>query len=390
MPSVVNRGRLINFINGIAGVSAGGNAVVNMPVNQRYHRNVLQCTAINYSAATTVVMGAAGGTLATFTPTIVNGVITAIAIATAGSGQTPGTYSLTITDVTGTGATATAVVAGGGTVTATPTVTSGGTPSAISPVTMITSIRQLVNGVNMRDISATEILKISIAQNGNPGAPPRLGELPLIYTAPWRNVNQQNELGSWDLFGQSTFQMQIGISPNVVSPGLTGVSEFDYLRNVMPGNKPGELVPFLQPTAQHSFTYNGISGRNDINTLPFNYPISRMWIQGATPGSITQVEVYQDGNKILEATIEQIKEMYAEYGILFGQPDYLNASYASTAALKTAFQAPLYFDCAYISDPDQRQWKALSCANSMILRVYSSVAQALTVTMETLPGSFSS
>lgn len=386
--AVANKGRLINFINGITGVSPGGQAVVNMPVNQRNHRLIFQCAAVNYTGATgaaiTKITGA--GVSATGTLTIVNGVPTAIAIVAGGSGWTVGD-TFTIADATGAGFVGTVATVTGGPpgALATATVTVGGTATAVDPATFFSSIKLLVNGVNMRDINPIDILKISMAN----GYFPRLGELPIFFTPPWRNVNQQNEVNSWDLFGQSTFQMQMGISSTVTSPSLSGVQEFDYMRNVMPGPK-GELVPFLQPMAQHSFTWPIVAGRNDINTIPFSFPISRMWFQGSTAGQITQVEIYQDNNKILEATLEQVIQSYGEYAFYFGQPSYLNQNYATVNALKAAFASPRNYDAAFIADPDQRAWKALSCANSLVVRIYSAVAQNLTIVQETLPGSFQS
>ena len=47
----LNKGRIINFVTGISGVSPGGQALVNVPVNQRVHRIVFQPTAVNYSGA---------------------------------------------------------------------------------------------------------------------------------------------------------------------------------------------------------------------------------------------------------------------------------------------------------------------------------------------------
>lgn len=382
--AVANRGRLINFINGITGVVAGGQAVVNMPVNQRYHRLVFQCTAINFTGGTALAVVAVTGVgiSATITPTITNGVIVSVAVVAGGSGYVTGD-TITYVDATGAGFVGT-VTAAAGAITAV-AVTSTGTATAVDPATFLLGIKLLVNGVNMRDINPVDILKVAMAN----GLQPRLGELPIYFTPPWRNVNQQNEMQSWDLFGQSTFQLQFSVSTLVSSPAFVGIQEFDYMRNVRPGPK-GEQIPFLQPTAQHSFTWPIVGGRNDINTLPFSYPISRMWFQGSTAGSIYQVEIYQDGNKIFEGTLEQLYEAYTEYGFWFGAPTYLVNNRSTVTNLQAQFALPRSYDAAFISDVDQRPWKALTCANALIVRIYSTVAQNLTIVQETLPGSFQS
>lgn len=384
---VQNKGRLINFVTGITGVSAGGQAVVNLPVNQRYHRITFQCSAVNYTGgtglATTKLTGSGNNDL-TVTPTIVNGVVTAVAVVAGGTGYTTGD-TVTITDSTGTGFVGTVTAAGG--VVSAVAVTVGGTASAANPANVIDQVKILVNGVNMRDISPDSILRIACAS----GYLPRRGELPIFFTPPWRNVNPQNEVTSWDLFGQSTFQIQIAVKSTASLPSIIGIQEFDYQRNLRADGK-GEFVPFLQPTAQHSFTWPIVGGRNDINTLPFGYPISRMWLLGSSAGNITQVEVYQDNNKILEATKEQIDQAYGEYGFTFGAPNYVTqniaAATANGAALRSAYLTPIFFDSAFVSDPDQRWWKAVKVANSLVLRVYSNTAQSLTIVQETMPGSF--
>lgn len=382
---VINRGRAIQFINGINGVAAGGNAQINLPVNRRYHRNTLQCTSVNYTGGTglavTKITGA--GTGATVTPTIVNGVVTAVTVVAGGSGWNVGD-TFTFTDATGTGFVGTVATVTGGPpgALATATVTNGGTPSATNPATFFNTFYQRVNGVIVRDISPDSILRILAANN----RATRLGELPLLYTEEFFNVNQLNELTSWDTAGQSTFELNGQIAPTRSTPGLTGAMEFDTDRNVRP--TVNGLVPFLQVVSAHEQTFNITAGLNLINTIRFDYPIRRLWFKGATPLAITQLEVDQDGNKVFEATYEQMLEMYCPYGFQFGQPTFFNQNYATSAALQGKFNPVNYFDFAYIADPDERLQKVLTCENSLILRVNSAVAQQLTVVVEALPGAF--
>ena len=123
---LTNLGRSVNVLSGFQGVTPGGTASINLPVNQRYFRNVLQCYGIYYSAPTLTLTGA-GAVNATFTFTIgaagsaTPGSITAIAYGGTNSGMTNGTYTSTLTggkqavisDITGFGATCTVTIAGG-------------------------------------------------------------------------------------------------------------------------------------------------------------------------------------------------------------------------------------------------------------------------------------
>lgn len=236
------------------------------------------------------------------------------------------------------------------------------TNNGVASTAKLTSLKLLVNGVNMRDITPANAIAIAKSQ----GLTPAAGVLPVYFTTPWSNLIAANDSNSWDLAGQSTFSVQVGIDATAVNPTLTGLMEFDYLRNTRAeGNNQ---VPFLQPVSQHQFQINGAAGRNDINYLPFDYPIKRYWISSGAGNNITLVEVFQDGNKILEGTAAQINEALAEYGILCGGANP--------------------FETAAVFDLDQRWWKSLKAANAMNLRVTLANADTINVVAEYLPGAF--
>lgn len=308
-----NRGRIVNYIAGLTGVVAGGQAIMNIPVNARYHRIILNCT----SAAAT--------------------------------------------------------------------------PVAVT--TNISSIKLIVNGIPVRDIDPANILRICQAN----GYFPLLGELPLLFSEPFLtsgNINEPNDVTSWDLAGQSSFQLQIGIQAGAgATPGITGVWEFDYQRNLRPDGT-GKMVPFLQPVAHHQFSFPVVVGRQDITVLPFSYPIRRLWMYGSTLGQVTDFEIYQDGNKVHEATAVQSRQIYRQYGFNFiSTPDvtkFRNATGPADLALSGLLEAANYFDACYLADPDGRWWKALKCGNGFTLRVNSAAAMTLNVIAETMPGAFAS
>ena len=380
-----NTGRLINFVNGITGVAAGGNAQLNLATNQRYHAIVFQCAAVNYTGGTgkNISKVTGSGTGGTATLTIVNGSVTAAAVVSGGSGYTTGDI-VTVADATGTGQTFT-VTASAGAITALAVNAGTATASPINPATLITSMRILVNGVNIRDITPQYSLMIA---NAN-GIYPLLGELPVFFTEPNMNIlARANTSTSWDMFGQATFQMQFTVAAGYQLPSVTASQEFDYQRNALSDAK-GNAVPYLEPVSQHSYNINAAAGLNTINYLPYSYPIRRIWVIGATPGNITQLEVYQDSNKILEATTAQIKQQYGDYGFKFGQDtSYLNSN--QTAQNTLGLNPVTYFDTAFIADKDNRFSESLKCANSFNLRIYSAIAQNITVVMETLPGAYAS
>lgn len=300
---VNNRGRAIEFIAGINGVTSGGTAVVNLPTNRRYHRIVLNTTE-------------------------------------------------------------------------------NGSAAAVNSI--ITGMKMAVNGIPVRDISPLKTIKMAQAN----GYTPLLGELPIFFTEPLPSQgvwNEPSDIYSWDMVGQNSFSIQLTVSGTV--PGVTGAYEYDGKRNLDETGKP-----FLQAINHHAFTIPIPAGQFDITTLPFNYPIRRLWLEVST-GTLSEVDVFADGVKWREHTVAQARQLYRQCGLKFAQTDYtpfVNATGPAALGVSTAVEAITYFDGAVIFDVDARGWKALQVENSLILRVNNSAAANLTVYMETIPGSFAS
>jgi len=389
----LNIGRQRNFITGIQGVSSGGQAQINFATDRRYHRLLFQCSAINYTGsgttpvALTKITGAGVGTPTGYL-TIVNGVPTAITISTGGTSGFAQGDTLSIADASGAGLVITvATVSSGAIVTATvpQTTTAGCTPTAISPSKFCTTVKLLVNGVNICDLTAAQ----EISRNLFNGMAIGTGQLPILFTEPWRNLTRWPEITSWDMAGQNSFQIQIAISPTVVSPQLTGIMEFDYVRNTVAGpvlqtvfqsmlaagNAP---APILMPISRHAFTFQINAGMNLIGQgqIPFNYPILRLFLVGSSPGNITQLEIDQDSNKVLESFIGSSLN-----GSQVGQEIEALGEYGFVNSI---------FDAAYVADISQRIAAALKCTSNLQLKIYSTVAQSLTIIQEKLPKSYSS
>ena len=428
-------GRLINFLSGIQGVAAGGQAVVNLPLNQRIHGIDLQCTALNYTGGVAIVptiVTAAGFTNTTGTCllNVTNGQITSVTYAAGNSAGASTSTVLSVKDPTGKPCLLTCTVAGTGALgNATFTITQYAGP--IDPGTLITGVKLTVNGQNMQDITPAQIKAIAAAC----GYLDQFGTLSLNFTEPARNFLRDNELTSWDLNGQVQCSLQLTISPNVVIPGIKGVIHYDYNRNMHKasattakalGVAVGAQVPFLQPVSKHAFSQNIIAGKNDITTIPWSFPISRLWFVGSTPGGLYQLEILADGTKILEADAQQIYAAYSKYGFQIGNPYVASATaggYGSAAGVANsvagspaggnlaamtipngallvtgtagnqgcvAANGVFPFDLAFIADMDGRPWEALKVAQSLIIRVYSDTAQVLTTIVESLPGGYQS
>src|SRR5579872_2164263 len=96
----LNNGRQIQFLPGIQGVVAGGQAQVQINPNRHIFRLNFQCTGVAFVAPVLTLPASAGATVQpTFTVTVVAGKITAVAILSAtATGAANGTYTLVVTD----------------------------------------------------------------------------------------------------------------------------------------------------------------------------------------------------------------------------------------------------------------------------------------------------
>jgi hypothetical protein len=359
-----NYSPLTNIIPGIQGVSPGAQASIQIPCNCRIHREVFQCAGIMYRNPTAVPTAVDAG--ATFSLVVTAGLITGINITGTVSTKAAGTYPLTIADAlytradgttvrVGQGATGTYTVNSSNVVTAA-AITSGGTSSSIPPELFFTGQKHMVNGIVMRDITPADSVKIAMA-NGYKFLD--VGEYPVFFTEPWRKIVDHDQATSWDLQGQSTYQILFGISAALTNPVLLGLYEFDYLRNARRDAKTGNQVPFLRPIKQHMFTQAVPGGVYNVTTIPIDNPIQRLWFYETGAGSITQLELYQDGNKVWEGTVPQLNQIMNQYG----------------------FNTTIY-DAAYITDMQQRLGNALLCLNSLTLRVYSAASTTLNIIAE--------
>jgi hypothetical protein len=384
----LNYGRQIQTIPGIQGVTAGGQAQVQINPNRRVSRLNFQCTGIAYVNPVLTLPASAGASVQpTFAVTLTAGKITDVTVVSAtATGASNGTYAAVITDnitvVTPTGfatvnnnsyAAVVNITIASAAVSAV-TLVSGGSVAPV-PIEIFFNgqILQTVGGVNMADINATQIKATAYADEAD--IVWNTGELIIDYVKPSAKFTAQPDLTIFDLWGQSVLQIQMPITQGVTAPGLVGVYEFDAdisLRNTATIN--GQAVPVLQPIARHaqSFAVPAGAGLFSITTVPFlinpqtPLPILRLWFQEQTPGNITQIEIDQDGNKIVQLTQAQIQQMYADYG----------------------FNVNI-FGANFIADYNRRINNALRCQQNLVVWVSSAVSQQITIIRETLPGAYS-
>jgi hypothetical protein len=376
-----NFGRLVDFLPGMSGLTPqGGIPLVNFDCDRRFHRIVLQCTAVNYTGGTSLVAtkitSTSGAALLVDVTSNSFGVITAI-IPHAGNTGTGWVTADTMTfaDATGTGFIGT-VTAAAGAVTAI-AITFGGTPTAIDPACLIGPIQLSVNGSPIVDTTAAyEINRAKFNFE-----PIDYGQLPIFFTEPWRNFTKWPEITSWDMAGQKTFSMKLTINPGFTSPNIGGVYEYDYIRNTVIGEIDAPTYqnaiaagnaapPMLHIIARHLFTPQLNGGQTILpgGTPPITWPILRLHFVAGTPGTLNQVIVKAD-NQIYEqgfigasaggSQMDQLRELLYNYGFNTG-----------------------IFDYSYVADKTQRIQNALKIGSELKLQITSTIAEGLTILQE--------
>lgn len=372
-----NRGSFSTPITGINGVSPGGTATINVPTDSRLHQLSLQCSGGTAYAGATTFTASAGGTATVVTGTLSGGKVVSVAITTAGSGQTDGTYIIAGVGATsGTGAFVRLVISGGVGTTATLIAQGGG--GWVLPSFFFQSMIHKVNGVTIRDIDPAYVLAINAAN----GVPCQNGEFTVYFSEPWRKFLRNNAITAWDLAGQGTYQITALINQQIPSPVITGYYTFDYQRNaVMQG---GRATPYLRIISQHQYSFAVGSGRTVLsgNQIPIAYPILRLWFAGATPGAITGVDILQDGNMVYQMTRDQSALLQANYGFAMIAPPGANNVTVPVG------NTPTVFDMAAIFDLDQRPENALSVAKDLKVYVYSTTQQNINVVCEALTDAY--
>jgi hypothetical protein len=213
--------------------------------------------------------------------------------------------------------------------------------------TGISRITERVNGVLMTDLTPAQARSIYLLNGGTLGT----GEIPLPKSEPWRASVTGEEATSWDLFGQNSYHLGVQFDAAATVPAIRVMQEHDTVRNLDNGQ------PFKAIVKHLPISFNAVSGINDLNTLPFNFPIQRIHLFAAS--AIDDVEVLADGTMVYEGTDDENTRMLADYGLDGSQMAY-----------------PIVFDM------DQQASNALNVRNSLNIRVNSSAAQTITAIVE--------
>lgn len=186
----------------------------------------------------------------------------------------------------------------------TETVAGNATPST-APADVIDSIKLIVNGVAVRDLKPTQIIQLVQANFGGVAV---TDHVPVFFSDPTRATITGEEATAWDMFGQSSFILEVKFKAGTTNPRLVTQASYDFNRNQMGGKL------FLNIVKQHAQTFNVPSGEHDIVNLMRDLPIQRLHI-APSAGTVTAAEVIADGESVFEATKAQNDALHLDYGI---------------------------------------------------------------------------
>jgi hypothetical protein len=211
--------------------------------------------------------------------------------------------------------------------TVTETVAGNGTASS-DPQDSIEYVKHIVNGVVIRDLTPEQIIKIAQANFGGVAV---TDHIPVYFSDPTRATIIGEEATSWDMFGQTSYVIEIKFKAGTTNPQATIQATYDFQRNMANGS------PYLSIVKQHALTYNAPAGDLDIVNLPKDLPIQRMHIEPSS-GNVTAVEVSADGEAVFEASAAENAALHKDYGIVspFGYSVIFDYEQQLTSPLKVA------------------------------------------------------
>lgn len=169
--------------------------------------------------------------------------------------------------------------------------------------TIVGRVRLYVGGLPIWDVPAAYLLAAALRE----GRTLAVGELPLDFSDPSRADKIDEQVTAWDLFGETSFEVELEILPDLVGAvGLTGVQEFDYGQSLVNGK------PLKQVRKIFTIAKNAAAGLNDVDNIPVRDAIQRLtFVAASLP---TEFWVDADGNRVLEATAAQLVSLYAKHG----------------------------------------------------------------------------
>jgi hypothetical protein len=206
-------------------------------------------------------------------------------------------------------------------------VAGNGTASS-DPQDSIEYVKHIVNGVVIRDLTPEQIIKIAQANFGGVAV---TDHIPVYFSDPTRATIIGEEATSWDMFGQTSYVIEIKFKAGTTNPQATIQATYDFQRNMANGS------PYLSIVKQHALTYNAPAGDLDIVNLPKDLPIQRMHIEPSS-GNVTAVEVSADGEAVFEASAAENAALHKDYGIVspFGYSVIFDYEQQLTSPLKVA------------------------------------------------------
>lgn len=185
-------------------------------------------------------------------------------------------------------------------------VTDDGSGSASSdPTKIIDNVKLIVNGVVIRDLTPSQIIKMVQANFGGTAVS---DHIPLFFSDPTRATVIGEEASAWDMFGQNNFVLEMKFKSGTTNPTTDVQASYDFGRNLNNGS------PFLNIVKQHALTINAPAGVHDIVNLPIDLPIQRLHIEPST-GTVDLVEVMADGETVHEASKAENDALHLDYGI---------------------------------------------------------------------------
>lgn len=181
----------------------------------------------------------------------------------------------------------------------------GALATAAQIATALTNCRFEVNGNLMRQFSGTQGQQILLVN----GETLKDGYLPVYFSEPWRADVMDEEVTSWDLKGQRTFNVYLDLTTPATAFSVGGVKIYDYKDNTIDGK------PFVRAVKWIRQAFNANSGEADFDQIPKSRPIQRIHAFAAS-AALQRIRVRSDSVEIFDQTFAQNAQAMAAYGMV--------------------------------------------------------------------------
>jgi len=187
-------------------------------------------------------------------------------------------------------------------------------PATVYGADVIDGIQIYVGTRLIRDYTAQECLDIAKLNGLGTITPSATVGLPIFFAEPWRASVMDEQVSSWDVFGQPAVTIKARTKASLTSPAISAVLDYD---DGFTTNAQGQRV--LNIIRHEPVNLGSLGTSADILSpvIPVDKPIQRILIYPASGVTVTAAKVtINDSQVVYEMTQAQNINFLGDYGMV--------------------------------------------------------------------------